>query len=105
MAKVYKKLAKTHIKIFFGKMAYRKSIKVLPKLEISKHMEVIRMRYFTDSEIDTMIDNIDRWVLENPEDIGKLLIKLMMHFMLATGCGANDLALLKWKDFTWEDEN
>ena len=150
MAKVYKKLAKTHLMIFFGKMGiskinqavvdkffveymatkdlmsktsinhmgltlkklltfaqekgwYKKA--VLPKLEIPKHMEIVTRGYFTDAEIEIMLGKIDGWVLENPEHIGRSLIKFMMHFMLATGCRTNDLALLKWRDFTWEDEN
>ena len=77
----------------------------IPRLEKPKGIEVGIRGCFTDSEIETMLSNIDKWVNERPDVLSRALIRFLIHFMLATGARTNDLQLLRWKHCRYENED
>ncbi len=83
---------------------YRKL--AIPKLEIPKFIltEVEERARFTDEEIETILrpTNIDTYIeIANTaiKKYNRMVLKSMIHFMLATGCRTNDLQLVEWSDF------
>ncbi|MEI6558084.1 MAG: site-specific integrase [Rhodospirillaceae bacterium] len=75
----------------------------LPSIEIPKNYDSSTSRgHFSDSEVDDLLRNIDRWVdsHKGTSNMQKIyLTRFLVHLMLSCGCRTNDLAYLTWKDF------
>ena len=78
---------------------------IIPKIEKPKDIERSVRRCFVDSEVDDLKSGADKWFDERPDILGRALVRFMIHFMPATGCRINDIKMLRWKDYKWENED